>query len=163
MSPAKPEKDGSQAIASNRKARHDYHIEETYEAGVALQGSEVKSLRGGKASLQDSFAQVKGGEVFLIGAHIPPYPQASMRNHEPTRPRKLLLHREEIRRLIGKTAERGYTLVPLRLYFKGNKVKVEIGLGRGKRKYDKRETIARREAEREMRRRERVVRRGEKP
>lgn len=151
-----------QAIATNRRARHDYHVEETYEAGISLLGSEVKSLRDGKASLQDSFAQVKGGEVYLIGAHIPPYPQASIRNHEPTRPRKLLLHREEIRRLIGKTAERGYTLVPLRLYFKGNKVKVEVGLARGKRKYDKRESIARREAEREMQRRARTVRRGER-
>lgn len=154
--------DGPPAIATNRRARHDYHIEETYEAGIALVGSEVKSLRGGKASLQDAYALVRGVEVFLVGAHIPPYPQASMQNHEPTRPRKLLLHREEIRRLIGKTAERGYTLVPLRLYFKGNKVKVEVALARGRRKYDKREAIARREAEREMERRRGKVRRGER-
>jgi SsrA-binding protein len=137
-------------VATNRRARHDYHIEETFEAGVALLGSEVKSLRGGKASLQDAYAVVRDGEVFLVGVHIPPYPQASVQNHEPTRVRKLLLHRAEIRRLIGKTAERGLTLVPLRLYFKGNRVKVELALARGRRAYDKREAIARREAEREM-------------
>jgi len=149
-------------IATNRRARHDYYIEETYEAGVSLMGSEVKTLRGGKASLQDAYALVRNGEVFLVGAHIPPYPQASIRNHEPTRTRKLLLHRGEIQRLIGKTAERGYTLIPLRLYFKRNKVKVELGLGRGKRKHDKREAIAAREAKREMERRRGRIRRGER-
>jgi SsrA-binding protein len=147
-------------IATNRRARHDYHIEEVFEAGVALHGSEVKTLRGGKASLQDSYAVVRDNEVFLMGVHIPPYPQASLQNHEPTRQRKLLLHREEIKKLIGRTAERGLTLVPLRLYFKGNKVKVEIALARGKRSYDKRQTIAKREAEREMAKRRGALRRG---
>jgi SsrA-binding protein len=147
-------------IATNRRARHDYHIEETYEAGISLMGSEVKTLRGGKASLQDAYALVRDGEVFLVGAHIPPYPQASMQNHEPTRIRKLLLHKGEIRKLIGKTAEKGLTLIPLRLYFKGNKVKVELGLAKGKRHYDKRQTIAKRDAEREMKRREGARRRG---
>jgi SsrA-binding protein len=148
-------------VATNRRARHDYHIEETFEAGVALRGSEVKSLRDGKASLQDAYAAIKGGEVFLLGAHIPPYPQAfAGQNHEPLRPRKLLLHAAEIRRLVGKTAERGYTLVPLRIYFKRNKVKVEIALAKGKRAYDKRAAIARRDAEREMAKRRGVVRRG---
>jgi SsrA-binding protein len=149
-------------IATNRRARHEYHIEEVFEAGISLQGSEVKSLRGGKASLQDAYAVVRNDEVFLMGVHIPPYPQASMQNHDPTRIRKLLLHREEIKRLIGKTAERGLTLVPLRVYFKGNKVKVEIALARGKRTYDKRQTIAKREAEREMAKRRGALRRGER-
>lgn len=157
-----PSKTPPGTIATNRKARHDYHIEETFEAGVSLVGSEVKSLRQGKASLQDAYAMVRGDEVFLLGVNIPPYAQASIRNHEPTRSRKLLLHRAEIRKLIGKTQERGYTLVPLRLYFKGNKVKAEIALARGKASYDKRETIARREAEREMNRRRGQVRRGER-
>jgi SsrA-binding protein len=147
-------------IATNRRARHDYHIEETYEAGISLMGSEVKTLRGGKASLQDAYALVRNGEVFLVGAHIPPYPQASMQNHEPTRMRKLLLHKGEIRKLIGKTAEKGLTLIPLRLYFKGNKVKVELGLAKGKRHYDKRQTIAKRDAEREMAKRQGARRRG---
>lgn len=146
-------------VASNRKARHDYHIEETVEAGIALQGSEVKSLRGGKASLQDSYAMVRGHEVFLMGAHIPPYAQASMQNHEPTRARKLLLKRKEIDRLIGKTQEKGLTLVPLRIYLKKNLFKVEIALARGKKDYDKREAIAKRDAEREMHRRAGTVRR----
>ncbi|MCA1831831.1 MAG: SsrA-binding protein SmpB [Actinomycetota bacterium] len=148
-------------VATNRRARHDYHIEEAYEAGVALTGSEVKSLREGKASLQDAYATIKSGEVFLVGAHIQPYPRAfAGQNHEPLRPRKLLLHAAEIRRLIGKTAEKGYTLVPLRIYFKKNKVKVEIALAKGKRAYDKRATIAKRDAEREMAKRRGVVRRG---
>lgn len=154
-----PDEPSIRPIATNRRARHDYSIEETYEAGVSLMGSEVKTLRGGKASLQDSYAVVRAGEVFLYGVHIPPYPQASMQNHDPTRIRKLLLHKGEIRKLIGKTAEKGLTLVPLRLYFKGNKVKVELGLAKGKRHYDKRESIARRDAEREMKKREGVRRR----
>lgn len=157
-----PSKTAPGTIATNRRARHDYHIEETFEAGISLVGSEVKSLRAGKASLQDAYAMVRGSEVFLLGVNIPPYKQASMLNHEPTRTRKLLLHRNEIRKLIGKTQERGYTLVPLRLYFKGNIVKAEIALARGKAKYDKRETIARREAEREMQRRRGQIRRGER-
>ena len=149
-------------VASNRRARHDYAIEETIEAGIKLVGSEVKTLRGGKASLQDAYALVRDGEAFLVGVHIPPYPQASMQNHEPTRTRKLLLHREELRRLTAKTAEKGLTLVPMRMYFKGNKVKVEIGVARGKRTFDKRQTIAKREAEREMDRRRGAIRRGER-
>jgi SsrA-binding protein len=140
----------SDTVAQNRKARHDYHIEETFEAGVSLMGSEVKSLRSGKASLQDAYAMVRGDEVYLMGAHIPPYPQASMQNHEPTRARKLLLKRKEIDRLIGKTKEKGLTLVPLRIYLKKNLFKVEIALAKGKRDYDKREAIAKRDAEREM-------------
>jgi SsrA-binding protein len=149
-------------IATNRRARHDFHISEVLEAGVSLVGSEVKSLRDGKASLQDAYAVVRNEEVFLMGVHIPPYPQAALQNHEPTRIRKLLLHKTEIRKLIGKTAEKGLTLVPLRLYFKGNKVKVEIGVAKGKRHFDKRETIAKREAEREMARRVGARRRGER-
>jgi SsrA-binding protein len=149
-------------IATNRRARHDYHISETLEAGISLVGSEVKSLRDGKASLQDAYAVVRGEEVFLMGVHIPPYPQAAMQNHEPTRSRKLLLHKGEIRKMISKTAEKGLTLVPLRMYFKGNKVKVEIGVAKGKRHFDKREAIAKRDAEREMAKRMGQRRRGER-
>lgn len=149
-------------IATNRKAHHNYAIEETYEAGISLVGSEVKTLRGGKASLQDAYAVIRGSEIFLLGVHIPPYPQASMQNHDPTRMRKLLLHKEEIRRLIGKMNEKGLTLVPLRLYFKGNKVKAELALAKGKRSYDKRQSIAEREAKREMAKREGSRRRGER-
>ena len=149
-------------IATNRRARHDYHISEALEAGISLVGSEVKSLRDGKASLQDAYAVVRGEEVFLMGVHIPPYAQASINNHEPTRSRKLLLHKGEIRKLIAKTAEKGLTLVPLRMYFKANKVKVEIGVAKGKRHFDKRETIAKRDAEREMAKRLGKQRRGER-
>ena len=157
-----PDEPIERQIATNRRARHDYSIEETYEAGVALVGSEVKTLRGGKASLQDSYAVVRDGEVFLYGVHIPPYPQASIQNHDPMRARKLLLHREEIRRLLSRTREKGLTLVPLRLYFKGNKVKVEIALARGRRSYDKRQAIAEREAKRDMAKREGRRKRGER-
>jgi SsrA-binding protein len=149
-------------IATNRRARHDYHISETIEAGISLVGSEVKVLRDGKASLQDAYAVVRGEEVFLMSLHIPPYPQASIMNHEPTRTRKLLLHKGEIRKLIAKTAEKGLTLVPMRMYFKGNKVKVEIGVAKGKRHFDKREAIAKRDAEREMAKRLGKQRRGER-
>ena len=149
-------------IATNRRARHNYFIEETYEAGISLLGSEVKTLRGGKASLQDAYAMIKGNEIFLLGVHIPPYPQASMQNHDPTRMRKLLLHKDEIRRLIGKMNEKGLTLVPLRLYFKGNKVKAELALAKGKKAYDKRQSIAEREAKREMARRVGSRKRGER-
>jgi SsrA-binding protein len=155
-----PEQPDVKAVATNRRARHDYAIEQTFEAGIVLQGSEVKSLREGKASIGDAYGQIKGGEVFLVGAHIPPYLQASMLNHDPLRTRKLLLHGKEIRGLVAKTAEKGYTLVPLRMYFKGNRVKVEIGLARGKKHYDKRQSIAKREAEREMDRRRGAVRKG---
>ena len=136
-------------VAQNKKARHDYAIEDTYEAGIALVGTEVKSLRAGRASLVDGFAEVDGGEVFLHGVHIPVYTQGTWTNHEPRRVRKLLLHREEIAKIDGKVRERGYTLIPLSLYFKDGKAKVEIGLARGKKSYDKRQAIAERTAKRE--------------
>jgi SsrA-binding protein len=139
-------------IAQNRKARHDYSIEDVFEAGLVLTGTEVKSLRQGRASLVDGFATIDDGEMFLRNVHIPEYDQGSWTNHEPRRTRKLLLHRAEITRLIGKTKESGLTLVPLALYFSGGKVKVEIALARGKRRYDKRQDLARRDADREVRR-----------
>lgn len=141
---------GRKLIAQNRKARHDYAIEDVYEAGMVLAGTEVKSLREGKASLVDSFASVRDGEVWLENLHIPEYTQGTWTNHEPRRRRKLLLHRAEIAKLIGKTKESGLTLVPLSLYFKDGKVKVEIALARGKRAYDKRQTLAARDAQREI-------------
>jgi SsrA-binding protein len=139
------------SIAENRKAFHDFHILETLEAGLVLQGTEVKAIREGNVNLRDSFARVEGGEVWLYNVHINPYSHRGYADHEPTRRRKLLLHRQEIRKLIGKTVERGMTLVPTRLYFKNGHVKVAIGLAKGKKAYDKRETIKRREAERETR------------
>ena len=141
---------GRKLIAQNKKARHDYHLEDVYEAGLVLTGTEVKSLRAGRASLVDAYARIKDGEVWLEGAHIPEYDQGSWTNHEPRRPRKLLLHRDEIAKLIGKTKESGQTLVPLSMYFKDGKAKVEIALARGKRAYDKRQTLAARDAEREI-------------
>lgn len=147
---------GQQIIARNRRARHEYAIEDTFEAGVALTGTEVKSLRAGRASLTDGFAQVSDGEVWLHNVHIPEYTQGTWTNHQPRRIRKLLLHRKEIDRIAAKTAEQGLTLVPLSLYFKDGKVKVELGLGRGKRTYDKRHDLARRDAAREV---ERALRR----
>jgi SsrA-binding protein len=138
-------------IAQNRKARHDYSIVDVYEAGVVLTGTEVKSLRAGRASLVDGFATIDDGEVFLRNVHIPEYDQGSWTNHEPRRTRKLLLHRGEILRLIGKTRESGLTLVPLSLYFREGKVKVEIALARGKKSYDKRQDLARRDADRDIR------------
>jgi len=141
---------GRKLIAQNKKARHDYHIDETYEAGLALVGTEVKSLRAGRASLVDAYGRIKDGEVWLEGAHIPEYDQGSWTNHEPRRSRKLLLHRAEIAKLIGKTKESGLTLVPLSLYFKDGKAKVEIALARGKKAYDKRQTLAARDAAREI-------------
>jgi SsrA-binding protein len=143
---------GRKLIAQNRKARHNYAIEDVYEAGVVLQGTEVKSLRAGRASLVDSYATVRDGEVWLEGLHIPEYTQGTWTNHEPRRRRKLLLHRAEIAKLVGKTKESGLTLVPLSLYFKDGKVKVEIALARGKRSYDKRATLAARDAAREIER-----------
>jgi SsrA-binding protein len=143
---------GEKVIASNRKARHDYTILDTYEAGIMLQGTEVKSLRLGRASLVDAFATVDDGEVFLRNVHIPEYTQGSWTNHEARRTRKLLLHRSEIERLIGKTREGGLTLVPLRLYFSDGKVKVELALAKGKKAYDKRNDLAKRDAQREIRR-----------
>jgi SsrA-binding protein len=141
---------GRKIIVSNRKARHDYAILDTYEAGIALTGTEVKSLRQGRASLLDAFATIDDGEIFLRNVHIPEYEQGSWTNHEPRRVRKLLLHRDEIERLIGKTKESGLTLVPLAMYFSAGKVKVEIALARGKRSYDKRQDLAKRDAEREV-------------
>ncbi len=140
-------------ITVNRKARHEYAILQTYEAGLVLQGTEVKSLRQGKANLVDSYANLKNGEVWLIGAHISIYEQGNINNHEPTRPRKLLLNKSEIRKLIGKVKEKGLTLIPLRLYFKNGKVKVELALAKGKKVYDKRESIAKKDLQREQERR----------
>ena len=137
-------------IASNRKARHDYAIVDTYEAGLVLTGTEVKSLRAGRASLVDGFATIRDGEVWLQGVHIPEYTQGTWTNHEPRRQRKLLLHREQIERLLGKTKESGLTLVPLQLYFSGGRVKVELALAKGKRSYDKRQDLARRDAQQEI-------------
>jgi SsrA-binding protein len=139
-------------VCVNRQARHNYFIDETYEAGLVLLGSEVKSLRDGKANLVDSYAQIRRGEAFLINAHISPYAGANQFNHEPTRTRKLLLHAREIERLTGKTKERGLTLIPLKLYFKDGRAKVELGLARGKKLYDKRDTLRRKVAEREVER-----------
>ncbi len=144
--------EGFKLICQNKKAKHDYFIDDILEAGIVLLGTEVKSLREGRVNLKDSYAKIKNGEVFLYGCHISPYPHASYNNHEPERVRKLLLHRREIKRLIGKTKEKGYSLIPLRLYFRGGKVKVELALARGKKKYDKREAIKRREEARELRR-----------
>lgn len=139
------------SIAENRKAFHDYHLLETFEAGVALLGTEVKAIREGRVNLRDSFGRVEDGEVFLYNVHISPYSHRGSSNHEPTRRRKLLLHRQEIQKLIGKTIQRGMTLVPVRMYFKNGHVKVSISLAKGKQSHDKRETIKRREAERETR------------
>lgn len=151
MSPKKQKKkQAGNVAASNPKARRDYELVETYEAGIELTGSEVKSLRQGKASLREAFAIVRTEEVFLVGMHIPPYGQAGYAQHDPTRTRKLLLHKEEIRRLIGKTAERGFTLIPVQCYFSHGLAKVEIALAKGKRQYDKREDIKEREAERQI-------------
>jgi SsrA-binding protein len=143
---------GRKLIAQNRKARHDYAVLDVYEAGVMLTGTEVKSLRLGRASLVDAFATIDDGQVYLRNLHIPEYEQGSWTNHEPRRVRKLLLHRGEIERLIGKTKESGLTLVPLSMYFSQGKVKVELALARGKRSYDKRQDLARRDADREVQR-----------
>ena len=140
------------SICKNRKARFSYHLEETVEAGLALLGSEVKSLREGRANLVDAYASIRGDEVWLLKAHIAPYTQANRENHEPTRERKLLLHRREIRRLGIKLREQGYTLIPLELYFRGGRAKVELALARGKKQHDKRRAIADRESDRQLRR-----------
>jgi SsrA-binding protein len=142
--------ESEKVVATNRRARFEYHIEEIYEAGLVLTGTEVKSLRSGRASLQEAFARVERGEVWLHHLHIPPYAAGNIFNHDPLRTRKLLLHRSEVRRLFGKVQEKGYTLVPLRLYFKRGIVKVELAVARGKRQYDKRAAIARREADRQI-------------
>ena len=144
------EKSHKKVIAENRKARHDYIIEDTFETGIVLAGTEVKALRMGKANLKDSYARIKNGEVFVYQMHIGPYPFAYYDNHEPLRPRKLLLHNHEIKKLYGKVNEKGYSLIPLRLYFKSGKAKLALALARGKRSHDKRETIRRRDQKREL-------------
>lgn len=138
-------------IADNRKAHHDYHLIETFEAGVALLGTEVKSIREGGANLRDSFARIEDGEVWVYNLHINPYRNRGYSDHEPTRKRKLLLHRHEIRKLIGKTVEKGMTIVPVRMYLKDGRVKIAVSLAKGKQDHDKRETIKRRETDRETR------------
>lgn len=140
-------------ITVNRKARHEYHIMQTFETGIVLTGTEVKALRQGKANLVDSYASIEKGEVWLFSANISVYEQGNLNNHEPTRTRKLLLNRNEIRKLIGKVKEKGLTLIPLRLYFKNGKVKVEIAVAKGKKVYDKREAIAKRDYQRDQERR----------
>ena len=147
-------------IATNRKAYHDYEILETYEAGIVLRGTEVKSLRESQVNFKDCYAAVDNGEAWLIGCYISPYHHGTDANHDPERRRKLLLHRREISRLLGKTAERGLTLVPLRLYFKSGRAKLEIGLGRGKKLHDKRSALRERETRREMEREGRTRARG---
>jgi SsrA-binding protein len=142
--------DNLKIICRNRKAYFEYSIDDLFEAGLVLKGTEVKSLRQGKASIDDAYARFRDGEIYLYNAHISPYSHAALDGHEPERPRKLLLHRYELRRLLGKVQERGYTLIPLKLYFKEEHAKVEIALARGKKKIDKRETIRRREEQREM-------------
>jgi SsrA-binding protein len=139
-------------ITSNRRARHDYAILDTFEAGLVLTGTEVKSLRDGKASLQEAYARIDRDEIWLVGMHVPEYSHGNRQNHDPTRTRKLLLHRKEIERLRGKLEQKGLTLVPLRLYWKDGRAKVELGLGRGKKDYDRRQDVAKREAQREIER-----------
>ena len=151
--PKPQSKDGNELIADNRKARHDFFIEEAIEAGMMLTGTEVKSLRGHRVNLRDSYARIKrNGEVFLQGVHIGAYAPAGQFSHVETRPRKLLMHRREIDRLMGRVRERGYSLVPLKIYFKNGRAKVEIGLAKGKKLYDKREAIARKTTQREIQR-----------
>ncbi len=137
-------------IATNRKARHEYHFHDTFEAGLVLQGTEIKSIRAGRVSLQEGYVSFEGGEAWLVDVHIATYDQASQQNHEPRRRRKLLLHRREIDRLRGRVQEKGYTVVPSRLYLKDGRAKIEIALVRGKRQYDKRQTIANRDAQRQV-------------
>lgn len=152
MAGPKTEREQAQrTIAENRKARHDYHILDTWEAGVALLGTEVKSIREGRVNLRDSYARIDNGEVWMLNVHISPYSHRGSAAHEELRQRKLLLHRDEIRKMVGKVAEKGLTLVPLELYFKNGRVKVQLALAKGKQAHDKRETIRRREVERETR------------
>lgn len=139
-------------VAQNKKANHDFAIEETYEAGIVLQGTEIKSIRNGRANLKDSYARIERGEVFLYNMHVSPYEQGNRYNHDPLRTRKLLLHKKEIAKLIGVTKEEGYTLVPLKMYIKNGYAKVLIGLGKGKKKYDKREDLKKKEAKRDIER-----------
>jgi SsrA-binding protein len=144
------DKGGKKIICVNRRARFDYAIDEVFEAGLVLQGTEVKSLRAGRATLKDAYAEARDGEMFLLHAHINQYEQANRFNHEPERPRKLLLHKREIHRLAGKARERGLTLIPTRMYFSRGKAKVELGLAKGKRQYDKRQDMKRRDAQRDI-------------
>ncbi|MET3697495.1 SsrA-binding protein [Bacillus oleivorans] len=139
-------------IAQNKKAYHDYFIEETYEAGLVLQGTEIKSIRAGRVNLKDSFARIQNGEVFLFNMHISPYEQGNRYNHDPLRTRKLLLHKKEISKLIGETKEKGYSLVPVKLYLKNGYAKILLGLAKGKKNYDKREDLKRKEAKRDIER-----------
>ncbi|MGZ6299969.1 MAG: SsrA-binding protein SmpB [Candidatus Limnocylindria bacterium] len=139
-------------VAVNRRARHEYAVEETLEAGIALTGTEIKSIRAGRVNLAEAYARIEKGEAWLIGAHIAPYEQGNRNNHEPTRTRKLLLHRDQISELIGRTQAKGFTLVPLKLYIRNGMAKLEIGIARGKKAYDKRRTIAERDARRELER-----------
>ena len=145
----------------NRRAYHDYSIEESIEAGLVLKGTEIKSLRAGKANLSQAYARLEGGELWLFNAHIAHYEGGNRYNHEPTRPRKLLLHRTEINKLAGKAAEKGFTMVPLKLYLKNHRAKLELGLGKGKRLHDKRQSIARRETDREIERAIKMKRSGQ--
>lgn len=137
-------------VTTNRKAYHDYHIQETFEAGMSLLGTEVKALREGKANLKDSYAIIKGNEVYLLNCHISPYSHGNIGNHDPLRTRKLLLHREEIMKLWGKTTQQGLTLIPLKIYFKNGRAKVQLGIAKGKKQYEKRESIKEKEARREV-------------
>ncbi len=145
-------KESIKLIANNKKAYHDYFIEDTYEAGISLAGTEVKSLRMGKCSVKESYIKIENGEMIVYGMHISPYEKGNIFNKDPLRPRKLLLHKYEINKMAGKMAEKGYTLVPLKVYFKGSLVKVEVGLAKGKKLYDKRQDIAKKDAKREMER-----------
>ena len=154
-----PSNNGEKLIVENRRARHEYHLSDRVEAGVVLQGTEVKSLRGGKATLQQAYAEVRDGEVWLLGLHVPEYAEGNRANHEPDRPRKLLLHRKEIERLASGVAEKGFTVVPTKLYFKGGRVKVELALAKGKELRDKRRDIADRDAKRQIERELKSVRR----
>lgn len=144
--------EGIKVVAQNKKARHDYHIEETYEAGLVLTGTEIKSIRSGRANLKDSFARIQQGEVFLHNMHVSPYDQGNRYNHDPLRTRKLLLSRREINKLIGLTKEKGLSLVPLKMYLKGGFAKLELALAKGKKQYDKREDLKRKDAQRDIER-----------
>lgn len=150
---SKGKKDAPSLIADNRKARHDYHIHETYEAGISLTGTEVKSIRNGRLNLKDSYCQIVNGELFLFQAHISPYEQGNQFNHEPMRTRKLLMHRSEIHKLLGQVKEKGFSLVPLNFHFSHGLIKVTVGLVTGKKNYDKRQDMAERDAQRDIRRR----------
>ncbi len=146
--------DERRVVVTNRRAHHEYFIEETLEAGIALKGTEVKSLRDSQANLQDSYALIRDGELWLIGMHISPFEKGNINNHDPKRDRRLLVHKRELRRLLARVLEKGLTLIPITVYFLKNRVKIELAIARGKKSYDKRETIAKRDAEREIRRRE---------